>query len=64
MILRPAASPAEATPPDSLTAQVRTLLASPRSALLPADVRQVILNLAVTVDAHGARLRALEKVNP
>lgn len=56
----PAASPSEATPPDSLTAQVRTLMASPRAALLPAEVRALILNLAVTVDAHGARLRALE----
>ncbi len=62
MILRPTASPAEATPSDNITAQVRALMASPRAALLPAEVRALILNLAVTVDAHGARLRAIEEV--
>lgn len=55
--------PTAPTGAPDLSAQVATVLASPRAKLIPSDVRQLVQLLADTVTDQGKRLAALESRN-
>lgn len=58
MILRPAASPTEATPPQ-ISEVARAVLADPRAKLLPAPARELVQAMADQITAQSREIANL-----